>query len=111
MPNGKIQPEFVKTLDEVGQWLSKNGSTIYGSRGGAVGQKYWGVSTQKGNTTYLHILSSESQTLLISDKLNKVNNVIDFKTKEKLKFKQDEFGLSIILPKHMDDIDTIIELN
>ncbi|MCV5169208.1 alpha-L-fucosidase, partial [Escherichia coli] len=30
MPNGKIQPEFVVRLREVGQWLKQNGEAIYG---------------------------------------------------------------------------------
>ena len=33
-PDGTIQPEFVKRLAEVGDWLKANGETIYGTRGG-----------------------------------------------------------------------------
>lgn len=36
MPNGQIQPEFQTTLKEIGQWMSKYGETIYGTRGGPV---------------------------------------------------------------------------
>ena len=29
MPNGRIQPEFVERLHEIGKWLQKNGESIY----------------------------------------------------------------------------------
>ena len=33
-PDGTVQPEFVGRLKEVGEWLGKNGETVYGTRGG-----------------------------------------------------------------------------
>ena len=47
-PDGTIQPEFVKRLAEVGEWLKANGETIYGTRGGPMPPRPWGVTTQKG---------------------------------------------------------------
>jgi alpha-L-fucosidase len=108
MPNGKIQPEFVKTLGEIGDWLKKNGETIYGTRGGAVSAKFWGVTTQKGSKTFVHILNAESPTLLISEMTKSVKSVKVYGSNETLKFKQDAFGLAIELPKKMDDVDTIL---
>lgn len=111
MPNGKIQPEFVKTLGEIGDWLKKNGETIYGTRGGAISAKSWGVTTQKGDKTFVHILNAESPTLLISE-MSKVFKVLKsvkvYGSTETLRFKQDVFGLAIELPKKMDDVDTIL---
>ncbi len=108
MPNGKIQPEFVKTLGEVGKWMNKNGETIYNTRGGVVSQKTWGVTTQKGNTTYIHILNAEDANLLIPEIKQKVKSIKVYGTNTALKFKQDEFGLAIELPKQLDEIDTIL---
>ena len=108
MPNGKIQPEFVKTLEEMGKWLEKNGEAVYGTRGGIVPQKSWGVSTQKGNKTYLHILNAEDSKLLITEITQKVKKVSLLTNNQVLKFKQDNFGLVIELPKELDKIDTIL---
>ena len=108
MPNGKIQPEFVKTLGEVGKWMVKNGETIYNTRGGVVSQKTWGVTTQKGNTTYIHVLNAEDANLLIPEIKQKVKSIRVYGTNTALKFKQDEFGLAIELPKQLDEIDTIL---
>ncbi|MBL7816621.1 MAG: alpha-L-fucosidase [Saprospiraceae bacterium] len=108
MPNGKIQPEFVKTLGEVGKWLEKNGETIYNTRGGVVTQKSWGVTTQKGNTTYVHVLHAEDSKLLLTEIKQKIKSVKVYGSNTALKFKQDEFGVAIELPKVLDDIDTIL---
>ena len=56
MPNGEIQPEHVKSLSEVGEWLKVHGETIYGTTNGPIDPQDWGVSTQKGKGVYLHIL-------------------------------------------------------
>lgn len=56
MPNGKIQPEFTARLHEVGEWLRANGDAIYGTRGGPITPRSWGVTTAKGNTVYVHLL-------------------------------------------------------
>ncbi len=65
MPNGKIQPEFVKTLAEVGQWTKQYGETIYGTRQGPIDARNWGVTTAKGNKVYVHILDWSDRQLTL----------------------------------------------
>ena len=64
-PDGKIQPEFVERLRQMGEWLAQNGDSIYGTRGGPVPPRPWGVTTQKGDTIYLHILDWPDPVLLL----------------------------------------------
>jgi alpha-L-fucosidase len=108
MANGKIQPEFVKNLGEVGKWMDKYGETIQNTRGGLMSQKLWGVSTQKGKTTYIHVLNPDNSHIVISEIKQKVKSITVFGTKNALRFKQDEFGLVIELPSKLDEIDTIL---
>jgi alpha-L-fucosidase len=109
MPNGKIQPEFVSTLKAIGEWLGKNGETIYGTRGGPVAPKSWGVTTQKGNKVYVHILNAEDSNLLIPDFGKTIKNISMFADGTKLRFRQDEFGTTIKIAKDKTDkIDTIL---
>ena len=109
MPNGKIQPEFVNTLKEIGRWTDKYGETIYGTRGGPVSPKTWGVTTQKANKVYVHILNAEDNNLLIPDFGKKVKNITLFSTGTKLKFKQDTFGIAISVPAEiLDETDTVL---
>ena len=65
MPNGKIQPEHSARLKEVGEWLAVHGESIYGSRGGPVTPRPWGVTTKKGSTVYVHVLNWQDQSLLV----------------------------------------------
>ena len=109
MPDGRIQPEFVATLKEMGKWLEKNSETIYGTRGGPVSPKSWGVTTYKGNKIYAHLLNTDDENILIPDFGKKVKSITAFSSPVKLKFKQDAFGITVNVPKEIrDDIDTII---
>jgi alpha-L-fucosidase len=103
MPNGKIQPEFVKTLKEVGIWMDKYGETIYGTRGGPVSPRTWGVMTQKTNKVYVHILSPEDNNLLIPDFGKKVKSITLFNSGAKIKFRQDAFGIAVSVPAGIVD--------
>jgi len=109
MPNGKIQPEFIATLNEIGKWMEKYGETVYGTRGGPVSPKTWGVTTQKGNKVYVHIMSPEDNNLLIPDFGKKVKAVYHFDTGTKIRFRQDGFGTALSIPESIiDDTDTIL---
>ena len=109
MPNGKIQPEFVKTLGEMGEWMKKYGETIYGTRGGPVTPKSWGVTTAKGNLVYVHLLNPESETLLLPEFGKKVKKAYLFDDNSKVDFKQDGFGTVIKVPSaRLHEIDTIV---
>ena len=56
MPTGAIEPRQVKRLREIGAWLEHYGESIYGTRGGHLEPSYWGASTRRGKTVYVHIL-------------------------------------------------------
>jgi alpha-L-fucosidase len=109
MPSGKIQPEFISTLKEIGTWMGKYGETIYGTRGGPVTPRAWGVTTQKGNKVFVHLLNPEDKNLLIPDFGKKVKNITLYSTGAKLKFKQDAFGIAIAIPSEiLDETDTVL---
>ena len=65
MPNGVIQPEFTTRLHAMGEWLRANGESIYGTRGGPIKPRPWGVTTQKGNKIYVHVLDWDDQVLAL----------------------------------------------
>lgn len=112
MPNGKIQPECVQTIKEVGQWMDKNGTTIYGTRSGPITPHLWGVTTQKDNKVYVHITNLEDNNLLLPDFGKKINSISMFSDGTSLKFKQDSYGTAINIPTDKkDDIDTILVLS
>lgn len=111
MPNGKIQPEFVDTLKVIGEWTAKNGESIYGTRGGPVPAQSWGVTTQKDDKVYVHILNWQSNSFLLPKILNDIEGVMDFTTKKPLVHETTSYGTLIQLPDDWDNgVDYIIEL-
>ena len=64
-PTGDIAPEQVAILQEMGAWLAKYGTSIYGTRGGPFKPGKFGVSTHQGNTIYLHVQHWPGETLTL----------------------------------------------
>lgn len=62
MPDGRIEARQAQRLREMGEWLERNGESIYGTRGGPFLPGDWGASTCKGNTIYLHVFDWEEET-------------------------------------------------
>jgi alpha-L-fucosidase len=112
MPNGKIQPEFVAHLKEVGQWLDKNGGAIYGTRGGPVTPRTWGVTTRKENKVYVHILDWPASDMLWVPVGSKVKSAKYLKDGSEAGFVEVESGVLLkpIPERAIDEYDTIVVL-
>ena len=112
MPNGKIQPEFVETLKIIGDWTSKNGESIFGTRGGPVPPQTWGVTTQKDNSVFVHILDWKSNSFLLPNFSGAIKKMVDFSTKKPLDYESTSFGTLIQLPDDWNGaVDYIIEIS
>lgn len=109
-PNGMLPALSLDRLKGMGKWLRKFGETIYGTRGGFVTPRTWGVTTQKGSKLYVHILSYKDKVLYIPMEGHRIKNIISFEGKKKLKYKQDKEGVFVYLDEKRDEIDTILEI-
>jgi alpha-L-fucosidase len=87
VPDGQIEPRQVETFRQIGRWMSMYGESIYSTRGGPFlapawearkfgaarktfqlsGGRWWGGSTHKGNTVYLHVLRWPKPTIVLPD--------------------------------------------
>jgi len=65
LPNGEIQGAFTERLDSMGVWLMKNGSSIYGTKGGFLKPQDWGAITEKGNLVYIHLFKTDEEEFFI----------------------------------------------
>lgn len=111
MPNGRIQPEFVTRLREIGTWLSKNGESIYGTRGGPIAPHPWGATTRKGDRVYVHVLDSPDASLLLPPLPSPVRSARLLDGGRAVPFKTGDFGVVLTLPRDaIDPIDTIVVL-
>jgi alpha-L-fucosidase len=110
-PDGTIQPEHVERLLAMGKWLDQNGESIYGTRGGPVGPRHWGVTTQKGSTVYVHALEPEDELIVLPDFGKQIVSAKTMRGGTPVKLEKLGFGTVVHLPKSMQDpIDTILTL-
>ena len=65
MPTGQIDPREINRLEKVGDWLSKNGESIYGTHGGPFMPDSIRVSTYKGNRIYIHLFDLKTDTFCL----------------------------------------------
>jgi alpha-L-fucosidase len=66
MPDGRIEARQSKRLEEIGNWLQKNGVAIYNTRCGPYKPDSVFSSTRKGNKIFLHLYSNNQSSLNIS---------------------------------------------
>ena len=108
-PDGTIQDEFVDRLRAVGKWMTAHGESIYSTRGGPVGPRNWGVTTQTSSKVYVHVLDWPDELLAIPS-LGKVKNA---RLLNGQKVEMTSSGSSVLfrLPASRDEFDTILALD
>jgi alpha-L-fucosidase len=108
MPTGKVQPEFTTRLAEMGQWLRKNGVAVYGTRGGPLTPRAWGVSTETETQVFVHVLDWHDD-LLPMPAAGLGKNPRFLKSGEPVKTTVIDSSIVLHLPEaSRDPIDTII---
>ena len=109
-PDGQLPVEAVERLKAMGEWLNKYGETVYGTRGGIVAPHEWGVSTQKGNKLYIHILQWHDRGLFLPITDTKVLKAVMFDGKQPITVTRTKAGVVLELPEVPKGVDTIVEL-
>ena len=108
-PDGTIQPEFVDRLHDIGEWTRKYGGSIYGTRGGPISPRPWGVTTKKGTKVYVHILDWQDDALAIPE-IGHIASARVWPDGPKVEVKN-AFGPVLRIPAaSRNPIDTIIEV-
>jgi alpha-L-fucosidase len=111
-PDGTIQTEFVTGLKDVGGWLAKNGEAIYGTRGGPVTPRPWGVTTQKGNKVYVHILNWQDPVILLPSLPQRIVSGHFLKDGSAAQITASDLGVLVKIPETaVDEYDTILVLD
>lgn len=110
LPTGEILPEQVENLKGMGQWLSRYGETLYGTRGGPWIGGTWGGSTYKDDTVYLHILEWPEEGLVLPPTGATIISS-QVRTGGSAQVNQTTDGVTVHMESgERDPIDTIIEL-
>lgn len=85
-PDGTLPEEALERLAAIGAWMDVYGETIYGTEAGCTGAQDWGVSTQKGDVLYLHVLNPAE--MLTLDLPRKIKTAEAFPSGSALRFDQ-----------------------
>jgi alpha-L-fucosidase len=110
MPDGRIQPEFTSRLREMGDWLARNGESIYGTRGGPISPRAWGVTTRKGDKVYVHLLDWEDPVLILPGLSQKVKRAYRLTDNAPISVTSAPDGVALKLGRERDPLDTVIVL-
>jgi alpha-L-fucosidase len=113
-PDGVIPLTHVQRLKEVGQWLKKNGESIYGTRPGPFEpvDNYYG-STHKGDKIYIHLVANPGRdTTLQLPTINKAIKSCRILRGDKLSFTQDQNGITLkIEANKLDPVVTTVVID
>ena len=109
-PDGVIDPLQANRIKEVGDWLARNGESIYGTRGGPYKPGKTFASTRKGNSIYLHILKSDTGRLELPALPAEIKSAA-LLNGEKIITTQKKGSLTVTIPAPLlDELDTIVKL-
>lgn len=102
-PDGQIQPEFQERLRAVGEWLSVNGDSIYGTTYGPVQGLPAMRTTAKSNRIFIHVFDWPGSALEVGDVKVKVLSARLLATGQRLNVTQTDDKLKIDLLKNAPD--------
>ena len=109
-PDGQIPAEALERLKGIGEWMKVNGETVYDTRGGMVAPRDWGVTTQKGDTLYVHILNLADKALFLPVAAKSVAKARMFVGKKPVGVVKANDGVLLLLPAVPTGVDTIVEV-
>ncbi|MFT4095242.1 MAG: alpha-L-fucosidase [Niabella sp.] len=111
MPNGDIQQEFKDTLQAVGNWIGKYGTSIYATRGNIVQPQTWGVVTANARSYFIHILQPDTSVIVLPFPEKKLVAVgLNDGSPVLLKRVKDAWQLTVPDAAKKEQIDYVIEI-
>ena len=99
LPTGQIDPREKQRLEQMGQWLEKNGEAIYGTLGGPFLPSEWGTSTRRGNMMYLLVKDMRKMPNFIPPMPCEIKSI--YVDDKKISFKKDKNGIVLNIPSWM----------
>ena len=109
-PDGCLPAVAVQRLKEMGEWMKTYGETIYGTRGGRVSPRDWGVTTEKDNKIFVHILNLKDRSLFLPVTDKNAKRAVDYVSRKAVKMQKCQGGVLITLDSVPTDVDKVVEI-
>ena len=109
-PDGCLPAVAVQRLKEMGDWMKTYGETIYGTRGGRVTPRDWGVTTEKDNKIFVHILNLKDRSLFLPITDKNAKRAVDYVSRKAVKIQKCQGGVLITLDSVPTDVDKVVEI-
>ena len=109
-PDGTIQPEAAERLRAVGQWLRVYGTSIYNTHAGPLPPRPWGVTTQRGDSVFVHVLDWRDRIIAIPLVGLRVARATVLGSGAAVDFAQWPDGVRLTLPDRASEPDRVIVL-
>lgn len=78
--------------------MTTNGESVYGTRGGPIGPRPWGVTTQKGDTVYVHLMDGADRVLALPPLPRPVARAVVLDGGASVIVQQSDAGIMLTLP-------------
>jgi alpha-L-fucosidase len=92
--DGSIPEESIRILTTVGQWMDKNGESLYGADRCQPNRCRFGSFSRKGNTLYLHIHFWPGSSAAVAGLMTKVKSARLLATGQNVEFDQDPYRVT-----------------
>ncbi len=109
-PDGTFPPEAIERLHKMGEWMNVYGPTVQNVRGGIVEPRDWGVTTQRDNILFVHILNLPDKVLFIPYTGNKLKSAKVYVDGTPVKYTQNNEGIILYLNEVPNVVDYVVEL-
>jgi alpha-L-fucosidase len=81
--DGTLPPEQTERLRAIGSWLQRNGESVFGAEPGLAPSQFYGPTTRRGNTVYLHLLSSPPDVVDVREvPVRRIKKVVELSSQE-----------------------------
>lgn len=97
-PDGRMTPEEVIRLKEIGTWMDRHSDAIYATQGSPFKGEYeWGSITSKDNQLFLHLFNWDGGEITVNAISSKITKASFMHDGSAVKFKQDDAGITLSL--------------
>jgi alpha-L-fucosidase len=107
--DGTFPQPAIDRLEAIGEWMAHSGASLYGCRQGIDPRHFYGPTTCKNNTLYLHVFEKPSEAVELRGLFDAPVSVHLLRTGDSLKWEIDHKAILIDLPlEKCSEMNTVI---